>query len=355
MIAMPEDPLPRAADAGRITEALRRSGVLGDAAVQLVTVESSRPTIVSRIIRLGLGYDVQARDAPATLFLKTKPSRIGGAGAATGTREIVFYTTLAPLMRSRLVPRCFDAGVDPDTGAWHILLEDLTTTHTAPTEWPLPPTKLQCERILAAFARFHAFWWDDPRLGTAIGVRHDDATAKSYTDELTRHFSGFVDHLGDRLSPERRQIFERYLSAAPRLFARHRSHRNMTIIHGDAHVWNAMMPRDQDGDVCLIDWDSWRVSIATGDLAYMMATHWYPDRRRILERPMLDYYHAALLENGVSDYSRGDLDDDYRLSALMQIATPIWQMAYKIPPWVWWNHMDRVMSAYDDLGCGDLL
>jgi hypothetical protein len=116
-----------------------------------------------------------------------------------------------------------------------------------------------------------------------------------------------------------------------------------------------MMPREQGGDVCLIDWDGWRVSIATGDLAYLIATHWYPDRRRLLERTLLDHYHAELLENGVRGYGRADLDEDYRLSALMQIATPVWQMAYKVPPWVWWNHLDRVMSAYDDLGCHDLL
>jgi hypothetical protein len=352
---MTEDALPQAADAGHITEALRRSGVIGDASVQRVTVESSRPTIVSRIIRLRLTYDDPACDGPATLFLKTRRSHFSGASQTAGTREIAFYTVIAPLTPRHLVPNCFDAGTDPDTGAWQILLEDLTSTHAVPTEWPLPPTMDQCERILTAFARFHAFWWDDPRLGTTIGTRHDDATAKSYTDELTRHFSGFVDYLGDRLSQERRRILERYLDAAPKLFARHRSHRNMSIMHGDAHVWNAMMPGDQGGDVRLVDWDGWRVSIATGDLAYMIATHWYPDRRRLLERPLLDHYHAELLENGVRGYGRADLDDDYRLSALMQIATPVWQMAYKIPPWVWWNHLDRVMSAYDDLGCGDLL
>ena len=30
----------------------------------------------------------------------------------------------------------------------------------------------------------------------------------------------------------------------PRLSARYRSHRDMTIIHGDAHVWNALVSRD---------------------------------------------------------------------------------------------------------------
>jgi len=34
----------------------------------------------------------------------------------------------------------------------------------------MPPTRDQSERIIAARARFHAQWWDDPRLGVSIGT-----------------------------------------------------------------------------------------------------------------------------------------------------------------------------------------
>jgi hypothetical protein len=33
-------------------------------------------------------------------------------------------------------------------------------------------------------------------------------------------------------------------------------------------------------DVRLFDWDSWRIDAGSDDLAYMIAMHWYPDRRR---------------------------------------------------------------------------
>ena len=74
----------------------------------------------------------------------------------------------------------------------------------------------------------------------------------------------------------------------------------MTIVHGDAHVWNCFLPRDGAGDVRLFDWDGWRIGIASSDLAYMMALHWYPNRRRRLERPLLDRYHATLVAYGVA-------------------------------------------------------
>ena len=137
--------------------------------------------------------------------------------------------------------------------------------------------------------------------------------------------------------------------------ARYRTRRNLTIVHGDLHVWNCLLPRDGGQDVRLFDWDSWRIDTGTDDLAYMLAMHWYPDRRRRLERPLLDRYHAALEAHGVRGYDRRALDEDYRLSVLWLIARPVWQAASNIPPLIWWNNLERSLMAVDDLGCADLL
>ena len=92
------------------------------------------------------------------------------------------------------------------------------------------------------------------------------------------------------------------------------------------------MPRDGTDDIRLFDWDAWRIGVASNDLAYMMATHWYPDRRRRMEQSLLDHYHTARMAYGVCDYDRRALDDDYRLSALWQIMTPVWQAGIDLPP-----------------------
>jgi len=33
----------------------------------------------------------------------------------------------------------------------------------------------------------------------------------------------------------------------------------------------------------------------------------------------------------------------------------MWQAANKIPAWIWWNHLERIFMAVDDLRCRDLL
>jgi|SRR6516162_9231988 len=97
------EPLPQAVLPEHLTDALRRSGVLGvNTCVSEATVESSRATILSRIIRLRLRYDGLSENAPPTVILKTGlPERAGG-GWNAGRQEVAFYQRLpAPSHRQR--------------------------------------------------------------------------------------------------------------------------------------------------------------------------------------------------------------------------------------------------------------
>jgi hypothetical protein len=40
---------------------------------------------------------------------------------------------------------------------------------------------------------------------------------------------------------------------------------------------------------------------------------------------------------------------------LWQITTPMWQANHGLPALVWWNHLERIMRAVDDLDCPELL
>ena len=353
---MTAEALPGSADAEHLTDALRRSGVLGRGRVSNVDVEHAYPAILSRVLRLRLTYEADDGAAPGSVIFKTGLPRRTSDIHTAGRQEVAFYGHVAPLTPAGLVPRCFDAAWDEETKAWHLILEDLSESHALPTAWPLPPTMAQCETILGTLARFNAAWWDDPRLGVSIGSWIDQAAYAPRLQILATHFTAFVDRVGDRLSGERRDLYRRVIDAAPRLFARYQSHRNVTLIHGDAHVWNVLMPKDeQSGDVRFFDWDTWRIGVSSNDLSYMMAMHWYPDLRRHRERRLLDHYHVALLALGVGGYDRRALDDDYRQSVLLQILTPVMQAAYDIPPWVWWNNLERILLAVDDLDCRALL
>jgi hypothetical protein len=352
---MTTESLPAAADANHLTDVLRSAGMLHDGRVCDVAVESSQTYGTSQVTRLRLSY-LGASNAPSNLILKTAhPDRAGAAWDA-GHREVEFYAKVAIGMPALAVPRCFEAHWDAGTNAWHILLEDLSETHVIASPWPLPPTMRQCESIMRARARCHAAWWNDPRLRVTVGSPLAPEAVTRNLQDFGEKFAHFADRIGNSLPRERRKLFERLLDAGPRLAARYVAGGNLTLLQGDSHVWNCFLPRDAaSDDVRLFDWDSWRIGIAASDLAYMMALHWYPDLRREREKRLLDEYHATLVARGVTGYDRRALDDDYRLSVLWHMATPVWQAAYDVPPWVWWNNLERVLLAVDDLGCQDLL
>jgi thiamine kinase-like enzyme len=350
------DATPDAVSPEHLTDVLSGAGVLAGSRITSVAVESSRQMLVSTVMRLRLEVDGQVGAAPLGVFFKTRRADSPVTAEAVGRAEVDFYSRVAPLTPAGLLPRCFEA-VAGAAGGWHLLLEDLSDLHDIVSQWPLPPTVEQCDRIIGAHARFHAFWWDHPGLGGSVGAFLDAGAFDRFLVEFPAQFAAFVDRLGDRMPLEHRRAYERMMAGASRLFdERYRPHRNLTFLHGDAHVWNALYPRDPGrDDVRLIDWDGWRIDVATDDLAYMMAIPWSPERRRRLERECLRRYHAAIGGAGVNGYDFGALWRDYRQSVLWQITTPVWQATHGIGPWIWWYNYERIMVAVEDLRCLEFL
>jgi hypothetical protein len=347
---------PPQADADYLTAVLRKSGMLDRGRVVAARSVHSFPTVLSHFHRLKIECEGATEGVPRHLYLKTGLPGSPGAAMDSGRREVAFYTTVGTATPAGLLPRCFDAQAAPDGSSWHLLLEDLTDTHFIATPWPLPPTVAETETIMRCRARFQAPWWDDRRLGNGIGHRPSDDETGEWVTWLGQQYEAFADALGERLPPQRRALYEKLLTAAPRLVQRVRSWRHVTIIQGDSHVWNCFLPKDGTAETPrLFDWDGWRVAVGTDDLAYMIAMHWYPDMRQRAERPLLDAFHDELLAHGVTGYDRRALQDDYRLSVLWQTTRPLWMRSVGIQPRIWWSNLERIHLAADDLGCRELL
>jgi len=348
--------LPAIAEPAYLTAALRKAGALDAGAVREVKVLHERDTVVSHITRLGLRYVGESTGSPQTLILKTPHVDFARTLANGGRHELDFYTKLAPNMPRGLVPRCFDGRFDEETLNWHLLVEDLTDSHELATVPTLPPSRDQSTAIVSTLASMHATWWNHPGLGETVGAWANAEDSAAHMETFAGHYDRFADDLGDRLSEERRILYRRLIEQSARLSQRYHSRRHVSIVHGDAHTWNFLLPRAGVADtVRIFDFDLWGINVPTNDLAYMMAIQWYPERRQALERALLNRYHETLLAHGVTGYTRGALDQDYRWSVLWHITKPVWQWAINIPPGIWWNNLERVMMAVEDLGCEELL
>jgi hypothetical protein len=269
--------------------------------------------------------------------------------------EVDFYNRLAPSM-SRAIVRCYDAAYQADPAAFHLLLEDLSQTHFQ-TPWPLPPLQPQCEQAVDCLAELHTHWWEHSRFGQDIGQNWSEADERESFRYLEQTLPRFIDFLGDRLSVVRRNLYEKVLPTLlaltlPRLEGR----KGLTLVHLDAHVWNFLFPREPDRETArLIDWSIWGIGTGPSDLAYMMALHWYPERRQQLEAPLLKHYHHRLLEWGILGYDWDACWYDYRLAVMYNLFIPMEQWANNLSPAIWWPHVERAFLAFEDLQCAEFL
>jgi AraC-like DNA-binding protein len=140
---------------------------------------------------------------------------------------------------------------------------------------------------------------------------------------ITSHLPAFMDAFGDALTSEARRVYERVFDSSLQPWMRLTDPRALTIIHGDAHTWNFLFPRAGDGPAFLIDWQLWHVDLGVRDLAFLMALHWYPSRRRELELPLIRYYYQALLAHEVANYDFDELWLDYRRCVVRNLTFPI--------------------------------
>ncbi len=217
-----------------LTEAFRKSGSLVEGEVEEVICSQHEKIFTATIEYLQVKYSVNvSATAPERLFLK-----MSGEATAPGSfskdhfqKEVLFYNTVAATMPSPPSIRC------------HLLLDDTTLTHSQP-EHPLPPSDQQCEQAIDYLARFHAFWWRHPRLGVDIGHLRTPEERMSGISDAQEKTRGFMNFLGDRISTARQQTYEAVLEALPRLSERRNESRNLTLAHGDAHLWNFVVPND---------------------------------------------------------------------------------------------------------------
>ena len=327
-----------------LTEVLYQSDVLKSG--EVVSAEKRRDNSTpfsNRIIFLDLTFSPDANpDRPRSIVYKSQDS----------VKEYYFYSEL--LKKSSDVPALdyYFCHHNPRQNRSVLLFPDISTSYTQ-TQWPVPPADDDCEKAIIALAQLHAAWWNRRELAEAGKILTGE---NSWTDRYRvaiRALSEFFDFLGDRISSQRRSIYEKTIPVVENTFNRRDK---VTLIHGDAHFWNFLFSNNgTENGVKLIDWRLWDIGAPTDDLAYMMGLHWYPERRERLERNLLETYHHTIIGKGVQAYSLEDLWEDYRLSCIRNMFIPVWQWAKGIHPSVWWFHFERSFLTYNDLSCGELL
>lgn len=340
-----------------LTEKLRSSGALPQGEVAGVRRANDNSTSAT-IVRLELEHtDDAPRGAPRRLLLKiARPDPDQRIVGNQGRRnEVDFHTRIAGRMNDPPVVRCHDAAYSQSDGGCHLLLDDLSATHYT-AQWLEPPPLPGCHAIIDSLAAFHAFWWDHPELAV-LDELPTKSTVSEYIASVRGAYTDFAAELAGDLPKARRAVYDQVLETLPRLWERTLGGGPLTLIHGDLHLLNVLLPRDPRRDrAVLIDWQFRNVSFAGEDLANLMAYNWTTPARRRLERGMVLRYHEALEACGVEGYSLDDCWRDYRLAIAVRVLfMPVWQLLGGMPRSQALACLNRAFAAYHDLGCEALV
>lgn len=309
--------------------------------------------------RLRLHYVDGSQGAlPQRLFLKIVNADL--EDESFGPSEVTYYTRDYVGVEGAPLIRCYDAAYSEEENRYHLLLDDLSETHSEAAE--KAPTLEYGLALAEGLAAMHAHWWGGERLAEAGAPIHSAEHIRRFVEIAEPGAGHIIAQFSDVLEPHWPQsIRVLYAKHPQRMIERAKDANGFTLIHGDVGHNNILAPRRGDRPIYIIDRQPFDWSLTTWlgvyDLAYAIVLDWEIETRRRLEMPVLKHYHEQLLKKGISGYAWDQLYDDYRLCAAMgvYIATEYCRGGVN-EQWVavWLPMLQRALTACDDLNCAEL-
>ena len=312
---------PQDLTAAWMTEALRSTGVIKDATVTKIEpkVIGEGSGFIGQLALVALIYDQQEPGAPASLVAKFPAA--GEMGRHIGNlfdfyhREIRFYDEIADEIELR-TPKCYYSAMNRDAQEYILLIEDLAPARVG--DHAQGCTLDEAELAIREIAKFHAAWWEHPRLEElAAWLPMIDAPVhQSAEGAYQQAWEPFIQNFGDRLSPEMRKTAEQISTRIIKLQSSI-ADRPHTIIHGDYRTDNLFFATPQGGaPLSVVDWQIACRGRGIFDVAYLLCGGLDAPIRKANEDRLLKLYHDTLVANGVKDYSFEQCWREYRRMSL---------------------------------------
>jgi len=300
-----------------LAHALKVGGVIRGSAVAFLEIETigEGQGISGDLVRLRPSYETFDEAAPLSIIAKISGNDPVAApnhwSAGADPPELRFYRELAGRTPLR-TPRLYHGEVNVECRTNILLLEGLSPSRVGnPVEGCSDEEE---EFAVASLARFHAQWWGDPELESAdwpdslavVGAR----AGRFYRERADR----FIDKFGNDLSDDMKELVVE-LAAKIDFIHERLSRPPMTMIHGDFQLQNLFFQESEKGlEMTVIDWKEISLGRGPYDLAVFFGC--YARNTGKSEIDLVDAYHHALVESGVTGYSFEECLEDYKFAML---------------------------------------
>jgi hypothetical protein len=311
---MPTPPLlRRAADVTPewLTAALRGAGaVAGGASVLSFETAPIGTGQMADTTRFTVAYD-EPGAGPAGVVGKFASADDQSRGTGLALRayevEVRFYREVAARIGAR-VPATYLAEVEPETGWFTLLMEDIAGAVQGDQIAACSPEVAGA--VLEEMAGLHAPCWEAPELERLEWLNRSTAESDGFLVALVSSLlPGFLERYADELSPEHQEVCRLFAEHLPAYLQLRSGPR--TASHGDFRLDNLLFQPGTSRPV-VVDWQTAGWAGASVDVAYFVGGCLSIEDRRAHEQALLAQYHEALGRRGVRDYSLEQLRADAR-------------------------------------------
>jgi hypothetical protein len=286
-----------------------------------------RATDTARIIKLLVTWKANdMKEHNKKLFLKLPiMGKQENAFDKWSMHEIDFYRNVN---RNNDLPivKCYDAYIFDDKKHFLLMLDDISSDYNSANDinrnemgyWLIATESL---------AKLHSFYWNGSNSNELKLLHGDNKTIeekiKNYQNALEKFLPYASDYYDNEILKVYHSVLEDAIRFERRSINRREHNNNISIMHGDSHIFNFMFPKVSFQKPLIIDFQFWRMGIATVDIMNLtrVAFPFMNELERHLE--VLKHYHTALLEYGVTNYSLDECIYDYYLSAAAAVFGPV--------------------------------
>ncbi len=294
-----------------LTTALGDAGLVAEGA-QVVSFETEAIGTgqMADTTRFSLTYDKEGA-GPASVVGKFASADDQSRGTGLALRayeiEVRFYREVASRLTAR-VPAAYVAEVEPATGWFTLLLEDIVGGRQGDQIEACSPDV--AASVLDEMAGLHAPCWQARDLAALEWLHRSTPESDALLIALVSALlPGFLERYEDTLVPAHRDVCVRFVEGLS-VWLQLRSGPH-TASHGDFRLDNLLFQPDSPRPV-VVDWQTAAWGSPSVDVAYFVGGCLGVEDRRAHEQELVAHYHGALCRRGVEGYSLEQLRADTR-------------------------------------------
>lgn len=275
-----------------------------------------------------------------------------------GCNEIRFYKQAHRNGPPVLILRYLGGTIEDSQRATALLIEELEGDFLE-YDWNerKEPDKNKVLRLIAALSQLHSTTWNQEAQWGRRRYSREVAGAASAAVDFPALLQKFIvrsrGHVNSRAETALEGFmlifvdrFMEFLDSAPM----------MSVIHGDVHFGNLMIPRDHDQDVAMIDWANWSIDQPTDDLAHAVISQLPPSFSASHADEFIEFYLYMLRSAGVN-YADQVFRRDFQFAIARQLIRPIIiaELVAGIDDIVWQEMLVNIFAGVDKFDVWPLL